>query len=77
MIYGKVEEHAAPAAGGLPGDTEKNPRRKILTDPKEVRAFMRNHMQDIYKHQKYLTPEAEHVVSFFSEYKFLFRVHIA
>ena len=41
-IYGEVEEHAAPAAGGLPGDTEKKTRRKILTDPKEVRAFMRN-----------------------------------
>ena len=47
MKYGEVEEHAAPAAGGHPGDTDKTPRRKILTDPKEVRAFMRNHMQDI------------------------------
>ena len=44
--------------------TEKNPKRKILTEPKEVRAFMRNHMQEIYKHQKNLTPEAEHVISF-------------
>ena len=25
---------------------------------------MRNHMQDIYKHQKNLTPEAEHMVRF-------------
>ena len=64
MIYDKVEDHAAPAAGGLPVDTEKNPKRKVLTDPKEVRAFMRNHMQEIYKHQKNLTPEAENVISF-------------
>ena len=38
MIYDKLEDHAAPAAGGLPGDTEKNPKRKVLTDSKEVRA---------------------------------------
>ena len=29
-----------------------------------MRAFLRNHMQEIYKQQKNLTPEAEHVVSF-------------
>ena len=44
LIYGDIEEHAAPAAGGLLCDTEKKPRRKILTDPKEARAIMRNHM---------------------------------
>ena len=47
MIYDKVEDHAPPAAGGLPGDTEKNLKRRILTEPKEVRAFMRNQMQEI------------------------------
>ena len=57
-----MQHHSA--AGGLFCDTEKNPRRKILTDPEEVRAFMRKHRQVIYKHQKNLTPEAEHVVSF-------------
>ena len=56
MIYDKVEAHAAPAAGGLPGDTEKNPKRKVLTDHKEVRAFMRNH-------QRNLKPEAENGIS--------------
>ena len=64
LIYDKVEDHAAPAAGGLLGDTEKNPKRKIPTDPKEVRAFMRIHMQEIYKHQNNSIPEAENVISF-------------
>ena len=64
MIYDKVEAHAAPAADELPGDTEKNPKKKVLTDPKEVRPFMRNPIREIYKHQINLTPEAKNVISF-------------
>ena len=64
MLYGPVETHAIPDVGGLIGEPEKNPRRKILTDPKEVRKFMKDHMQEIDKHQRDLTPEAEHVKSF-------------
>ena len=37
MLYCPLETHAAPDVGGLIGEPEKNPRRKILTDPKEVR----------------------------------------
>ena len=33
MLYGPVEEHTSPAAGGSL-DRAANPRRKILTDPK-------------------------------------------
>jgi hypothetical protein len=40
MLYGPVETHAAPDTGGLIGEPEKNPRRKILINPKEVRQFM-------------------------------------
>ena len=36
MLYGPVVEHTSPAAGGSL-DRAANPRRKILTDPKEVR----------------------------------------
>ena len=64
-IYGDVEEeHAELTNGGFFCDTEKNPRRKILTDPAEVGVYMRKHMHIIYKHQKNLTPQAEHVVRF-------------
>jgi hypothetical protein len=66
MLYGPVETHATPDIGGLIGEPEKNPRRKILTDPKEVRKFMKDHMQEIYKNQKDITPEKEHVLSFLS-----------
>ena len=38
MLYGPVEEHSSPATGGSL-DRAANPRRKILTDPKEVRPF--------------------------------------
>ena len=58
-----VEEHTSPAAGGSL-DRAANPRRKILTDPKEVREFMRKHMVEIYKKQNNLTPEARQVESF-------------
>ena len=63
MLYGPVEEHSSPATGGSL-DRAANPRRKILTDPKEVREFMRKHMVEIYKRQENLTPEAEQVESF-------------
>ena len=63
MLYGPVEEHTSPAAGGSL-DRAENPRRKILTDPKEVREFMRKHMVEIYKKQDNLTPEARQVESF-------------
>ena len=46
MLYGPVEEHTSPSAGGSL-DRATNPRRKILTDPKEVREFMRKHMVEI------------------------------
>ena len=63
MLYGPVEEHISPTAGGSL-DRAANPRRKILTDPKEVREFMRKHMVEIYKKQDNLTPEAKQVESF-------------
>ena len=64
MLYGPEETHSPPVQGGIPMDRSTNPKRKVLTDPKEVRKFMTKHMQNIYKHQANLTPEAEHVVSF-------------
>jgi hypothetical protein len=66
MLYGPVETHAAPDIGGLIGEPEKNPRSKILINPKEVRKLLTDHMQEIYKHQKHITPEKEHVLSFLS-----------
>ena len=54
LLYDPVEEHTSPAAGGSL-DRAANPRRKILTDPKEVREFMRKHMVEIYKKQDNLT----------------------
>ena len=63
MLYGPDEEHTSPTAGGSL-DRAANPRRKILTDPKEVRDFMRKHMVKIYRKQDNLTPEAEQVESF-------------
>ena len=63
MLYGPVEEHTSPAAG-VSLDRAANPRRKILTDPKEVREFMRKHMVEIYRKQDNLTPETRQVESF-------------
>ena len=63
ILYGPVETHTSPAKGGSL-DNAANPRRKILTDPKEVRDFMRKHMVTIYKKQENLTPEEDHVLSF-------------
>ena len=63
MLYGPVEAHTSPSKGGSL-DNAANPRRKILTDPKEVRDFMRKHMVIIYKKQDNLTTEEDHVLSF-------------
>jgi hypothetical protein len=47
MLYGPVETHAAPDIGSHIGEPEKNPRRKILIHPKEVRKFMTEHARHI------------------------------
>ena len=53
-----------PPEQGVPADEILNPKKFLLTDPKEVRKVMRDAMQDIYLRQEGVTPDQEHVMSF-------------
>ena len=52
-----------PDQGGSE-DPKINPKKVLLTNPKEVRKHMRHFMESIYKKQNGLTPEKEHILSF-------------
>ena len=52
-----------PEKGGI-NDEILNPKKFLLTDPKEVRKVMRDAMQSIYLKQEGVTPEEENVLSF-------------
>ena len=52
-----------PEKGGV-DDPITNPKKFLLTDPQEVRKFMRDEMQKIYKRQEGVTPERDQILSF-------------
>ena len=56
-------DYIPPEKGGS-ADEILNPKKFLLTDPKEVRKVMRDAMQEIYLKQEGVTPEQEHVMSF-------------
>jgi hypothetical protein len=56
-------DYISPEDSGMK-DNVMNPKKRLLTDPAEVRMEMKKFMQSIYKKQEYVTPEEEHVMSF-------------
>ena len=60
----KLNPDYIPPEKGGPADEILNPKKILLTDPKEVRKVMRDAMQEIYLKQEGVTPEQEHVISF-------------
>ena len=58
--------YITPEMGGSP-DENINPKRLLMSDPKEIREYLRHFMQGIYNKQDGLNTSKEHLLAYLSE----------